>query len=308
MSTTDVTSMTNAVVVQVRTKLLEVLRAKLVAAPYGERMSIDKGHSTLRALQVPDLSASTTTLADDGANPTAEALTLSTFTITPSEIGRLVSVTRRALNVVPIELVGRAANILAFDASRRIDTISWNALIASGTARFSGTASVRTSVAANITTADVRKWGTKLRSLNAMGWDGADSFVALTHPFVIGDLMADTTTGSWLDTSKYSASTQIFNAEAGKLFGSRFVESTNASVAAAGGAGSADVYISAILGREAFGIGDIESVRTTYVPADSTDHADALGRTALIGYYMDLGATAFNANNYVRFESAATAL
>jgi len=308
MSTTDVTAMTNAVTVQIRTKLLQELRAKLVAAPFVEPMSIDKGHSTLRALRVPDLAASTSTLADDGSNPTAEALTLTTYTITPSEIGRLVSVTRRALNVVPITLVSKAANILAFDAARRIDTIVWTALIASGTARYSGSATQRTDVAANIATVDVRKWGTKMRSLNAMGWDGANSYVALTHPFVVGDLMSDVTAASWADVSKYSAGTNIFNAELGKVWNSRLIESTNSSIAAAGGAGSVDVYITLVLGKEAGGLGDIESVRTTYVPADSADHADGLGRSALMGYYMDLGAAAFNASNYTRFESAATAL
>lgn len=306
MSTTNVAAVTASLTNQVKTKLLTNLRAKLVIAQFAQEGMVDKGHNVIRFLQVPDLAASATTLADDGVNPTAEALTMSTVDLTPSEIGRLVSVTRRAQNISPVSIVEKASNILAFDAQRRIDTIVWTAGVASGTVRYSGSAAARNQVAANLAGADVRKWGIKLRSLNAMPWEN-NTWVAATHPFVDGDLQNETTGGSWIDTNKYATPDQIKNAEIGKLYGTRFMDSTNATIFAAAGAGSVDVYATLVFGQEALGVGTIQNVTPTFVPA-TPDHADGLGRTALIGYYMDTGAVALQAAAYVRFESAATSL
>lgn len=305
MATTAVSAITNALTNQVKANMLTNLRSRLVLAQFAQEGMVEKGHNVIRFLQVPDLSASSTTLADDGVNPTAEALTLSPVDITPSEIGRLVSVTRRAANISPFEIVKKAANVLSFDAQRRIDTIVWNAATASGTARYSGSAASRATVSANIVGADVRKAAVKLQSLNALPF-GSD-WVAVTHPFVAGDLQTETTAGSWMDTNKYATPETIKNGETGKLYGVRFMQTTNSTIFAAAGAGSVDVYATLFLGQEAIGMGSIQNITPTFVPAEP-DHADGLGRTALIGYYMDTGAAALQATTYVRFESAATAL
>jgi N4-gp56 family major capsid protein len=328
MATTSVAQITAAITNQIRTQLLTNLRARLILAQFAQEGMVDKGHNVIRFLQVPDLGASSTTLADDGVNPTAEALSLTTFDLTPSEIGRVVSVTRRATNISPFEIVSKAANILAFDAQRRIDTIVWTAGVAAGTVRYSGSAASRVTTSANMVGADVRKISVKLKSLNAMPWGaggqsmssggpsggtsggpgtGGGDWMAVTHPFVTGDLLSETVSGSWLDTSKYAQPGNIYNGEAGKLYGVRFMESTNATIFAAAGAGSVDVYTALVFGQEALGVGSIQNVTPTYVPA-TPDHADALGRTALVGYYMDTGAVALQNASYVRFETAATAL
>ncbi len=306
MSTTNVTAITASLTNQVKTQLLRNLRAKLVLAQFAQEGMVDKGHNVIRFLQVPDVAASATTLADDGVNPTPEALTMSTVDITPSEIGRLISVTRRTTNISPVSIVQKAANILSFDAARRIDTIIWTAGTASGTVRYSGSAASRVTTSANMVAADVRKWGTKLRAANALPWDG-NTWVCVTHPFAIGDLQAETAATSWLDTNKYATPDQLKNGEIGKLFGTRFMDSTNSTIFAAGGAGSVDIYASLVFGQEAIGAGTIQNVTPTFVPA-TPDHADGLGRSALIGYYMDTGAAALQAAAYVRFESAVTAL
>jgi N4-gp56 family major capsid protein len=305
MATTPVSAITNALTNQVKTNLLTNLRARLVVAQFAQEGMVEKGHNVIRFLQVPDLAASSTTLADDGVNPTAEALTLSTVDITPSEIGRLVSITRRANNISPFEIVKKAANILSFDAQRRIDTIVWTAATASGTSRYSGSANSRATTSANIAGTDVRKASVKLQGLNALPF--GNDWVAVTHPFVVGDLMNETSAGSWLDTNKYTTSDTIKNGETGKLFGVRFMQTTNSTVFAAAGAGAVDVYATLFLGQEALGMGSIQNITPTFVPAEP-DHSDGLGRTALIGYYMDTGAAALQAATYIRFESAATAL
>lgn len=307
MANTTQSTISAVVTAQIRKTMVENLRAQLVFAAHATKGTIDRGHGTLIFPQYTDLSESATTLADDGSNPTAEAMSLTTFTVTPSEIGRVLSITRRAKAVAPHELVQIAADLLSYDGKRRVDTIVADAAKAGGTVRYSGTVSSRATVVANTTAADIRKAVVKLRSLNAIPF-GDGTFKAITDPFVTGDLMAESggTSGSWVDSARYAKPEEIARGEVGKMFGASFIESTQAPIFAAGGAGSVDVYTIHFLGKGAVGAGSIEDLTPTFV--QGADKADALDRTTLIGYRLDQGALALQTGSYVRYETAATAL
>jgi len=308
VATTSQTTIAAAIVAQVRADLIKNLRAALRFSQYATQGTIDAGHGTLVFPKYDDLSESATTLADDGTNPTSEALVLTTYTVTPSEIGRVVSITRRARAISPHDLIAVSTDLLSYDAARRVDTIISTAAYAGGTVRYSGSASSRATTSANIVAADVRKMVTKLKSQNAIPF-GDNNFQCVTDPFVTADLMAEagSTTGSWVDSNRYATPEQIKMGVVGKLFGANFTESTQAPVLAAAGSSSADVYVSHFFGVGGIGAGKIEDVTPTYVPPTPT-HGNALGREALVGYRLDMGATALNSSYYGRFESAATAL
>ena len=70
---------------------------------------------------------------------------------------------------------------------------------------------------------------------------------------------------------------------------------------------SADVYVNFLIGNAAIASATIEDLKVSVVP-NTADHADALGRTFLAGYYMDFGAGAIKSTWYVRLETAVTAL
>lgn len=305
MANTTQSAMSATIVAAIRETMIPNLRASLIAWEYGIKGQINKGNGTLIFPQIPDLSESSTTLSDDGTNPTAEAMTLTTVTVTPSEIGRVISVTRRARTLSAHDLTSVAANLLSFDAKRRVDTICFDALKAAGTARYSGTHAARADVATIAVAADVRKAVVKLRALNAIPF-GDGGFKALTDPFVTGDLMAETATTSWIDSNKYATPEDIKRGVVGKLYGASFTESTQAPVFAAAGAASADVYTTHFLGQGSYGVGTVEDITPVFV--DGSDKADALNRTTLIGYRLDMGAKALQNGAYVRFESTATAL
>lgn len=308
MANTTQSTVSAVITAQVQATMIQNLRDKLVFGAYAEPGTIDRGHGTLVFGKIPDLTESATTLADDGINPTAEAMTLTTVTVTPSEIGRVISITRRAKALSPFDLIMKAANLLSFEANRRVDTIISTAAGLSGTARFSGTATSRATTSANMTSADVRKWNTKLRALNAIPFDDG-TFKAIAHPFVTGDLQAESggVGGSWVDSNRYADPAQLKRGEVGKLFNTSFTESTHTQIAAAAGQGAVDVYITQVLGVGALGAGKVEDITATFVD-DTPDKADALGRSVLVGFRLDMGATALQAGAYVRFESAATAL
>jgi hypothetical protein len=64
-----------------------------------------------------------------------------------------------------------------------------------------------------------------LKKANAPKING--SYVAIIHPSVSYDLMR---CEEWIDVNKYSNATAIYNGEIGKLYGVRFVESTEAAI------------------------------------------------------------------------------
>ena len=66
---------------------------------------------------------------------------------------------------------------------------------------------------------------TQLKKNNAPKIDG--SYVCIIHPSVSYDLM---THKDWIDIQKYSNTVKIYNGEIGKLYGVRFIESTEATV------------------------------------------------------------------------------
>lgn len=112
------------------------------------------------------------------------------------------------------------------NAKLTLDTITREAMIA-GAPEFAfagGAASLR-EMTAPITPNDVAKLTAYLRQNNAPTFDG--SYVMIIHPFIAYDLM---TNDKWIDVVKYSDSTKIFNGELGKLYGIRFVESTESKV------------------------------------------------------------------------------
>ena len=64
-----------------------------------------------------------------------------------------------------------------------------------------------------------------LKKNNAPKIDG--SYVAIIHPYQEYDLMRNP---EWIDVSKYQASTKIFEGEIGKLYGVRFVTTSEAAI------------------------------------------------------------------------------
>lgn len=78
---------------------------------------------------------------------------------------------------------------------------------------------------AKLRPADVKRAATFLKKMNAPMIDG--SYIAIIHPSVAADL---TDAAEWIEAHKYSAASEIFNGEIGKLHGVRFIESTEAKI------------------------------------------------------------------------------
>lgn len=157
------------------------------------------------------------------------------------------------------------------NAKLTLDTITRDKMIIGCTnIAYSGDATRIGDVRSPINPADVARLAAYLRQNNAPTFDG--SYVMIIHPFIAYDLMTDT---NWIDVVKYTDSTPIFKGELGKLYGIRFVESTESKVnKATKFGGTAGVYKTTV---------KTVTSQTALVLADDTlDTAELASGTELI--------------------------
>lgn len=124
----------------------------------------------------------------------------------------------------------------------------------------------------------------------------AGSYVMVAPPQVARDIMAGAATNTiWADVSKYSAREQIFNGELGKLYGVKFIE-TSESYRSAGTQPTTNpsaqysptgaVFTAHMFGRNAYGISDITTLGSPMGPqvyvVDGPDKSDPLNQIKAI--------------------------
>jgi N4-gp56 family major capsid protein len=128
--------------------------------------------------------------------------------------------------------------------------------------------------------ADFRKAKTWLRTNSAQPWYG-NFHAAYVHPHIVHDLREETSAGGWRVPHEYGMSQErIWNGEIGEFEGMRFVENANARITATG-SGSALVYRSFIMGREAIAEGMLVKPGIVVSPV-----VDRLRRFYSLGWYM----------------------
>lgn len=249
-------------------------------------------------------SAKTSALTE-GTDPTPSGLSATLVSATISQYGNFEQITD-LLDLTSIDnSIASAVDLLAYEASLSIDTVIRN-IVDDGTSIVyaSGVAN-RTSISATdiITVADVRKTVRELKSNNAKPQKKSGSFMAVIHPDVEYDLQGDS---NWVNAHLYtdSALGGIYNGEVGKLYGVRFLNTTQAPILTnSGSSDGVEVYQSLVFGEEAFGVSELQNL-TTYV--DSPSPRSALRLYSDVGWKAGFTAKILNENFFYSIESAAT--
>lgn len=270
----------------------------------GERMG--NGFNALTYVGYSDLSAATTQLTE-GTTPTSQSLSIVIDQATASQVGGLVEITDLALEYSPHRLIPVAADKIADQAAKTLDTMVREIISAGASVQYV-TATSRATVATSnvITGAQVKKMQTILRRNNVPTF-GDGFYRAFIHPDSIFDLETDTAAGGWMDANKYTDSLPLLTGEIGRYSGVRFQISSQAKVFATAGASSANVYSTYFFGPGSYVVGDLESIESRFV-APGGDHGDPLGQKALVGWKAAFGCMLVDAQGprYVRLEHATT--
>lgn len=241
----------------------------------------------------------------EGVPTTAVSMTATNVTGTTAQYDAAVSISDILAYTSFGDVMKAAMERLAYNAGLSIDTIVRNEVSNSGTFQtIEGgiAAAAWTSIAATgtITIGGVRKAVRTLRRNDAFTQDDG-SWVAVIHPDALYDIQADTTTGGWIDANKYTEgnANKLMSGEVGKLMGVRFLESSNARVLGTGITTSATVYVTSFYGKDAFGVTELQNLKTYVKPFGSGGTGDPTDKVATAGWKTLFGAASLNSNFYV---------
>lgn len=214
------------------------------------------------------------------------------------------------IDIVGIDpVLTETVQLLGEQAALTIDTLIRDVLTTTGTnvqyaTGVAGRVNVSSAMILNGT--EIKKAVRTLRRNNAQPLeDGA--YVGIIGPDAEYDLMSDT---MWVDVSKYQDKEKIYKGEIGKLYGVKFVRTSNAKKFAGAGAAGADVHATLILGKNAYGVVDIAGgvkPETIIKPHGSSGTNDPLNQTATAGWKAMFTSKILNDAAMVRIEHGATA-
>ena len=215
--------------------LLDEAQPNLVHDQFGQKRPIPQGSGkTIEFRKFAALVKALTPLTE-GVTPDGGELTVTAITATVSQFGYFI-VQTDVLELTAIDnTIVEATKLLGRQAGLTLDTITRNVIQASTNVSYAPKVSGGTETevthrydldeSAQLTVDLVQQMVTKLRAVNAPTING--DYVAIIHPYVAYDIMRDS---EWQDAHKYTTPENTYAGETGKLYGCRFVQSTEALI------------------------------------------------------------------------------
>lgn len=296
------------------TLFLRVAEARLVHKQLGQLdRKIEKGQGGYgtgvvywtRWLDLPVVSAG----QGEGVPTTAVSMSAVNVTGSTAQYDAAVSISDILAYASFGDVMKAAMERLAYNAGLSIDTKVRNEVALSGTFQATGgiTATANwTGIPATgtATITEIRRARRTLNRNNALALSDG-SFVAAIHTDVLYDLQADTTTGGWIDANKYTDANanKLMTGEAGKLMGVRFLETSQGYVRGTGVTASASIYVTSFFGRDAFGVTELQNLKTYIKGFESGGTGDPTEKVSTAGWKTTFGAATLNSNFFVNAHS-----
>lgn len=215
--------------------LIAAAEPQLVHDQFGDKYPIPKnGGKQIEFRRFSPLPKAMTPITE-GELPPAGSLNVEKVPAALSQYGSYIEVSD-VLDLTAVDpVLTQTTKLLGSQAGRTLDTVT-REVLAAGTnvlyaPRLSGDTETRVEYrhmldeTAKLTPQQVRRAVTQLKRHNAPRINGY--YVAIVHPEVTHDLMGHS---EWLSAHQYAAPEQIFRGEIGRLYGVRFVESTEAKI------------------------------------------------------------------------------
>lgn len=261
----------------------------LVHDQFGQKKPIPKNSGKTIEFRRLNPFAKTTTALTEGVTPDGKKLDWATVTATVSQYGDYVT-TSDILNMTAIDNnITEAGRILGDQAGLSLDGIVREILNAGTNVQYGdGTKTSRSALTADdvLSVDAVKRAVTTLKRMNAKKIDG--DYVAIIHPDVAYDLMNDT---KWEAVATYNPK-NLYAGEIGRLYGVRFVETSEAKIfekagaTPSGGTAGIDVYSTLFLGADAYGTTSVEGggLEMIVKPVGSAGSADPLNQRSTVGW------------------------
>ncbi len=294
--------------------LIDNAEPNLVHAQFGQKRSIPRhGGKTVEFRKYDPLGYAAE--LEEGITPTGESLVVGKIEATLKQYGSYVPITDVVdMTTIDDNLV-EAVELLGDQAGRTLDMVVREIMNGGTNVVYAGGAEGPL-MAGVLTVDDIRRTVRILKGKNAKTIDG--SYVAIIHPYVSGDLMKDP---AWVDVHKYASPEEIYEGEIGKLFGVRFVETSEAKVwenrgsygdttVIRGGDGMASIFSTLVIGKDAYGVINHENgnLRHIFKNFGSGGTSDPLDQRATAGWKAMQTAVRLVESAMVRIESVASKL
>lgn len=278
--------------------LISRLTPQLLFAKYGQKKPIPKHEGdTVNFRKFNSLTAAVTPLTE-GVTPSGSSIDVTKVEATVRQYGDFVTLSDK-IDMVGIDpVVAETSAVLGEQAGLTVDTVVRDIVVAGTNVLYAG-GGTSASASKYLTGADVKKAVRALKKANAKPYEG-NSYIGIIDPETASDLMDDP---MWQDVSKYNGGTAIMDGEIGKLYGVRFIETTNVKVAA-------DIHSTMILGKDAYGVCDVEKGSTPQIivkEAGSAGTADPLNQRSSVGWKTLFTAVRLNELAMIRIEHGVSA-
>jgi len=287
--------------------LLERMLPDLVYADYGQKKSAPKHEGdTINFRRFNSLSAAVTPLTE-GVTPSGNTLSMATVNATVAQYGDFVQFSDK-IDMIGIDpVLTETVQLLGEQASLTLDTVNRDVITVGTNVQYAGGKASRilTTQSDIMTGTEIKKAVRTLRRNNAKEvQDG--SFIGIMSPDVEFDIMSD---AMWIDVAKYQNKEQLLKGEVGKLYGVKFVRTSNAKKFAGLGASGIDIQGTLIIGKNAYGVVDINGSgkpESIVKAAGSAGTSDPLNQISTAGWKALFTTVRLNELAMVRIESAAS--
>jgi len=285
--------------------LLERMLPELVYADYGQKRPAPKHEGdTINFRKFNSLAVALTPLSE-GVTPGGNAMTMSSITATVAQYGDFLQLSDK-IDVIAIDpVLTEAVSLNSEQAALTIDTINRDIICAGTNVQYAGgkASRVLTTSADVLTGTEIKKAVRTLRRNNAkVVQDG--SFVGILGADAEYDLMADP---MWVDVAKYQNKEQLLKGELGKLYGVKFVRTSNNKIFTGLGAAGINIHATLIIAKDAYGLIDIEGSgkpESIIKAAGSAGTSDPLDQISTCGWKCLFTAKMINELALIRIERA----
>lgn len=215
--------------------LIDYAAPKLIHDQFGQKKPIPKnGGKTIEFRKYSPLAKALTPLSE-GVTPTGKKLNVTVLTATVAQYGDFIELSDMLLLTAIDNNLVEATKLLGHQSGETLDTITREVLSGGTNVQFADAqvASRYKLVGGDATPANnhyltvlaIKRAVRTLKVMKAQTIGG--SFVAIIHPDCSYDITNDP---KWEEPNKYAGSGNIFEGEIGRLYGVRFVETTEAKV------------------------------------------------------------------------------
>ena len=267
-------------------ELLRTFEPNLVHLQFGEnyRMPMNSGITMNMRKMIPV--AAKTTALEEGNPGDGKMLAEVAVTTTIQQFGDFARCSDWLDMVHLDENITRRVQRFGDAGARSVDALVREELATCTNVIYAGgkTARAQLTAADKLTSKELRKAVRTLKKNLAEKFNGY--YVAIVGPDTVYDLQED---DAWVKVSEYQDKENIYTGEVGRLFGIRFVESTEAKIFEGAGASGADVASVIVLGQYAYGVTSLKGAKPRVIvkPAGSAGTADPIDQISTVGWKLD---------------------